>query len=128
MAEAGNLILWDSRTVHGGRVGTGNLSVNEYSANSKKHITCDTENIAQGETCINDASRIPFVGLSVCVAMTPRSKATEEVLQARRDGFERGISFNHCPHEAGTSTGTIKDRLPGKCQLPVLSKWQQHLL
>ena len=128
LAEPGDLILWDSRTVHGGRVGTGNLSVNEYLANDKTHITCDAENIGECEKYINDASSIPFVRLSVCVAMTPRSKASEEVLQARRDGFERGISFNHCPHEAGTSTGTIKDRLPEKCQLPVLSKWQQHLL
>ena len=128
LAEPGDLILWDSRTVHGGRVGTGNCSANEFPANDKKYITCKVENIRKSDKCIDDASKIPFVRLSVCVAMTPRSKASEEVLKARRDGFEKGISFNHCPHEAGTSTGTIKDRLPEKCQLPVLSKWQQHLL
>ena len=79
LADAGDLILWDSRTVHGGVVGTGQPS--------------------------------PFTEMarmSVTVAMTPAALASDAVRQRRREGFAAGRSFNHCPHEAGTSSGTIK--------------------
>ena len=42
--------------------------------------------------------------------MTPRAWASEEVQQKRRDGFAAGLSFNHCPHEAGSSSGTIRTK------------------
>ena len=71
---------------------------------------------------------MPLVRLSVCVAMTPRSKASATVLKSRKEGFYAGISFNHCPHEAGTSTGTIKQKLPSECILPILDDWQKCLL
>merc|ERR1712232_1424146 len=80
LAEAGDLILWDSRTVHGGRVGTGSAEV-------------------------TDLAR-----LSCTVAMSPRALASAEVLQQRRAGQVRGVAFNHCPHEAGTSSGTCMGR------------------
>ena len=84
LAEPGDLVLWDSRTVHGGAVGTG-------------------QQPAQPGRPFTELAR-----MSVTVAMTPASRASELVRQRRRDGFAAGRSFNHCPHEAGTSTGTIK--------------------
>lgn len=104
LASAGDLILWDSRTVHGGAVGTG-----------------DGEHLGDhGET--------QLARLSVVVSMTPRSRASDEVQNLRRAGFEAGESFNHCPHEAGTSTGTIKRKLPRTCARVELSESQRALL
>ncbi len=46
--------------------------------------------------------------LSTAVAMTPRAWASDVVQQRRLQGFEKGENFNHCPHEAGTSNGTVR--------------------
>ena len=49
-----------------------------------------------------------YYGLSVMVSMTPRARASKEVLAARAEGLFTGKrSFNHVPHEAGTSPGTV---------------------
>eukprot|EP00756_Hemistasia_phaeocysticola_P039593 Hpha_TRINITY_DN16823_c0_g1::TRINITY_DN16823_c0_g1_i1::g.150306::m.150306 len=101
---AGDLILWDSRTVHGGVVGTG----------------FEDGERGEGET--------KLARLSVTVAMTPRQRASEEVQRLRRVGFAASESFNHCPHEAGTSSGTIKRKLPRKCARVKLNEAQQALL
>lgn len=98
-ASAGDLVLWDSRTVHGGLVGTGS------------GLVCDE-----------------LARLSVTVAMTPRELANEQVQRLRREGFQAKESFNHCPHEAGTSSGTIKRKLPRTCVRLELNDVQQALL
>ena len=112
-ANPGDLILWDARTVHGGVVGHGCVP------------SCRGTGIDPGErivdSCINEAPtrertererwrawKQDFVRMSVTVAMTERSRASADVLRLRREGFEAGISFNHTPHEAGTSTGTLR--------------------
>mmetsp|Transcript_100788 Transcript_100788/g.289079 ORF Transcript_100788/g.289079 Transcript_100788/m.289079 type:complete len:288 (-) Transcript_100788:145-1008(-) len=81
-AEKGDLILWDSRTIHGGIVRKGKQGGATDEAPDLARMTCT-------------------------VAMTPREWASEEVQQARREGQAAGLSFNHCPHEAGESSGTI---------------------
>ena len=83
VAEAGDLILWDGRTVHGGVVGLGE----------------DEPAEADG------APRL--ARLMQTVAMVPRSRASAGCLEARRRGFASGITFNHSPHEAGSSNGTV---------------------
>jgi len=95
LAEAGDLILWDSRTVHGGWVGAGS-----------------------GE--ITDLAR-----LSCAVAMSPRVLASDEVRQKRREGQARGDAFNHCPHEAGSSSGLCEGRT---ANIAVLTAEQMSLL
>eukprot|EP00308_Calcidiscus_leptoporus_P022291 CAMPEP_0119377218 /NCGR_PEP_ID=MMETSP1334-20130426/43772_1 /TAXON_ID=127549 /ORGANISM="Calcidiscus leptoporus, Strain RCC1130" /LENGTH=345 /DNA_ID=CAMNT_0007396047 /DNA_START=105 /DNA_END=1142 /DNA_ORIENTATION=+ len=111
LASAGDLILWDSRTVHGGVVGIGDAGVGGEGGEGG-----DMEQEAQ------------LARLSVAVAMTPRARASDEVLSLRRAGFAAGESFNHCPHEAGTSSGTIRRRLPRACARAELSEKQQALL
>lgn len=91
LAEKGDLVLWDSRTIHGGKVGSGMDATTEAATAAEQGL---------------DLAR-----MTCTVAMTPRAWATEEVKQARRDGFEAGCSFNHCPHEAGSSSGTIQAKL-----------------
>lgn len=101
---AGDLVLWDSRLVHGGIVGSG----------------VDGEAAEEGER--------ELARLTVTVAMTPRERASENVQRLRRVGFQAGESFNHCPHEAGTSSGTIKRKLPRKCARAELNEEQRALL
>lgn len=102
LAEPGDLILWDSRTIHGGLVGTGEA--------------------AEG-TASDELAR-----MSVAVSMTPRAWASEAVLKARRRGFQRMENFNHSPHEAGTSTGTIMARPKRGLQPIELTEEQRALL
>jgi hypothetical protein len=103
LAEPGDLILWDARTVHGGLVGNGE---------------CDQ--ILE--------HRSELARLSVTVSMTPRSWASDFVLKRRHDGFKKGMNFNHVPHEAGTSNGTIRAPVRRDFQSPVLTQQQLALL
>ena len=136
LAEPGDLILWDSRTVHGGMIGSGEKDSCSSSNNDIKYFNSDS-NMAgcnkqnqtfNGIKSMDNSKEIPLVRLSVCVSMTPRSKANDAILKARKDGFDQGLSFNHCPHEAGTSSGTIKDTLPANCPRTVLTKYQSSLM
>jgi len=82
LAKAGDLILWDSRTIHGGLVGTG------------KDSTTDT---------VHQLCR-----MSMTVCMIPKERATPEVLQERREGFRKGYGFTHWPDEINiTSYGNV---------------------
>ena len=85
-AEPGDLILWDSRTVLGGRVGTGQFQ--------------------QGKVG-NDGD---LVRLSVTVAMTQRSRASDECLAERRRGFEKRVCFNYTPHATSLAPGRSRRR------------------
>ena len=82
VADAGDLILWDARTVHGGVVGPG-----------------------EDTTAASNTPRL--ARLSQTVSMVPRLRASPECLAARRQGFMDGITFNHSPHETGSSSGTV---------------------
>ncbi|KAJ8599244.1 hypothetical protein CTAYLR_006218 [Chrysophaeum taylorii] len=99
-ARPGDLVLWDSRTIHGGIAGNGKGEGTELAR------------------------------MSCTVAMVPRAKASADVLRLRVEGFREGRAFNHAPHEAGSSTGTVAARFPrGYVYVPVdLSPEQRALL
>ena len=82
VAEAGDLILWDARTVHGGVVGPGE----------------DTAAVGGTPT---------LARMTQALSMVSRARASAKCLRARREGFDSGVTFNHSPHEAGNSNGTI---------------------
>lgn len=126
-AEAGDLILWDSRLVHGGKVGLGTPQAAAPTA-STTNADPATPNLDAGlpvvvapppaaaaPTALNQApppvnAVMPLrelARMTVTVAMTPRAWACEDVQRQRRAGFEAGRAFNHVPHEAGTSSGTV---------------------
>ena len=73
--------------MHGGKVGTGEPAESD------------------GDSDGNDVPTL--ARLSVTVSMVPRAWASEAVLANRRQGFLKGKTFNHSPHEAGTSSGTV---------------------
>jgi len=88
--------------IHGGRVGTGQVP---------------------------EAQPDPELArLSVTVCMVPRARASEDVLQQRRAGFLKGVTFNHSPHEAGTSTGTLQTSSRKRHSLTELDEDQLALL
>jgi len=104
LANPGDLILWDSRTIHGGKVGTGVFK--------RK----------------NKRKKADLARLSVTVCMTQKSRASKEVLIRRRTGFKKGECFNHTPHEAGTSSGTIRCKIHKDYKPIELTKTQLELL
>ena len=68
--DAGDLILWDSRTIHGGKVGSG--------------LKIDTEELAR---------------LSFTVCYTKKENLTPDLKQNRIKAFENQISTTHWPAE-----------------------------
>jgi diketogulonate reductase-like aldo/keto reductase/Icc-related predicted phosphoesterase len=102
-ARAGDLILWDARTVHGGKVGYG----------KPDHV-------------YGCSWRARLSRMSVPVSMTQIRRASEETLRSRREGFEKGRCFNHTPHEIGSagSMSAPEDARYQPCKLSV----EQHRL
>ena len=74
--EPGDLLIWDSRLVHAGRVGKGR----------------EKEELARA---------------SLCVCMGPRERASEDVLNRRKEAPEQGWSFSHWPWEARGTLGQV---------------------
>ena len=72
-AKAGDMILFDSRLIHGGSVGTGKAPYEK------------TE----------DA----LVRLSLTVCMTDKKRASKEAIDKRIEMFEKGKATSHWPHE-----------------------------
>ena len=161
LAGPGDLILWDSRTVHGGMVGEGcrasamqnQLPVPQRQDRAERvfdDLAMVPESMVADSTCELAAAAVEkntatpvaiqttaehwkewksdFARMSVTVAMTKRSRASPETLRIRRAGFEAGMSFNHTPHEAGTSTGTLRCRTRAGYKPCKLSAIQQLLL
>ncbi len=83
LARAGDLVLWDSRTVHGGHVGTQ----------------------AVAETA-------GLVRLTQTVCMLPRKTATEQVLAWRRNAFLKGMGTTHWPNEGRLTCLSGKKYVP----------------
>lgn len=83
LANAGDLILWDSRTVHGGLVGTGNRDIHGKLAR-----------------------------LTQTVCMVPRQWATADVLQWRREAFAEGVGTTHWPQEGRQSCYSKQGYIP----------------
>jgi hypothetical protein len=95
LACAGDFIIWDSRTVHGGLVG--NLG--------------DEKN---QENCTSLPCREPptLARLAQTICMTPRSKATKMTLQKRKQGFLDGKGYSHWPHELHVTAHGGQDYKP----------------
>lgn len=82
-ADAGDLVLWDSRTLH-----------------------CNTAAQAESEPQSGtDAARAPprdrLLRAAIYVCMVPRAFADERCLAARRQAFLRGATSSHWPYGSG---------------------------
>lgn len=95
-AQPGDLILWDSRSLHGGYVGKGGRAGSVYPS-------------------------LELARLSLAVCMVPRSDATSSDLHKRVRAVQQGHTLTHWPlgfkKQAGKDTG-------GSALTP-LKEWQQ---
>lgn len=84
-AEAGDLILWDSRTVH-----------------------CSTQPLVEDQGLLRSNDLIRAVAY---VSMTPAAWCSDEVVIQRSAAFERAVTCSHWPHEFyPMDYGTVKGR------------------
>jgi len=85
------LILWDSRMVHGGKVGPGYTQEN------------------------NPLGVDQFARLAFTVCMTPKDKADESIIKKRQQAYQLGIGTTHWPHEFHEANwGGYKDKRDAK--------------
>mmetsp|Transcript_5629 Transcript_5629/g.6991 ORF Transcript_5629/g.6991 Transcript_5629/m.6991 type:complete len:376 (-) Transcript_5629:127-1254(-) len=125
-AKAGDLILWDSRLIHGGKVGTGyqmiknqnhevsNESNHESNRESNVMKTDDNTQSSASERNQSTNQSLHYQGLArmaIPICMTPRSFASNKILETRRRGFENGSTFTHWPHEAVVTNRIPKQKL-----------------
>ena len=96
----GDLLLWDSRLVHSGKVGTG----------------------------IDDVSSSTLARASMCVTMGPRDRASNEVLTRRKNAVTEGWTFSHWPWEARGDLGQISAEETVKYRATQLSEDQMELV
>lgn len=124
LADPGDLILWDSRTVHGGRVGSHPAAAGGGAA----PVTDAAAGVAMPQ----------LARLACTVAMTPqrlvwdavrRGKEVrgDAVLQQRREHFARGEAMTCYPHRV-TTTGQCKSGSLPPSLLLALHPGQRALL
>jgi hypothetical protein len=119
-AAAGDLIVWDSRTVHGGKVGTGAVMTQ-----SSLPVGAAIAG-APGETEVAMPPAVTLARLTQTVCMTPRALASEEAIARRKQFVAEGWGTTHCPHDARCPT---KSRTPTPgWQPPALSAEQLALV
>lgn len=97
-AKAGDLILWDSRTVH---CNTPALTVDEYYSNTAATPSDDfLLSPFVGEDLLSEADRsahMDIIRLAGYVCMLPRTHANAKCLENRKLAFIRRISTSHWP-------------------------------
>lgn len=114
--EAGDLCLWDSRTVHCNTPGKLEETVATESARSQEHLSSEAKGVAtkyQGhrgaatEPAADPASMpaggkdsVELLRIAAYICMTPREFATDEVLEARQACFAENKGSTHWPHFA----------------------------
>lgn len=106
-AFAGDLILWDSRTLHGGLVRQG----------------------PDPGTIPGQGHSVDFARLALTVCMTPKSKASTRVLSQRPLAVDRGLTLTHWPHDFVCHGGEDTDgrHISHTYTPPILSKEQLDL-
>lgn len=104
-AKAGDLILWDSRTVHCNTPALTALT-------SWRADNCTSPAEHQHSSSFTNETMLEkpwtLIRQVAYVCMTPRRMASAEVLKKRQDGFVNNVSCNHWPHRF----------IPGSAALP----------
>ena len=101
----GDLLLWDSRLVHGAKA--------ESNCSDEEGHNLDPATLARA---------------SMCVTMGPRGKAGTEVLNKRKQSLHKGWHFTHWPWETPGTFGEVRGQDKQKYRVPELSTDQLKLL
>ena len=92
-AEPGDLVLWDSRTVHCNTIGEKVRALKNLE--NVENVEIDIELDEASETCDVPDELQRLVAL---VSMAPRAFASDEVLKERRKGVYHDQTTTHWPH------------------------------
>uniref|UniRef100_A0A7S1ZH69 Phytanoyl-CoA dioxygenase n=1 Tax=Ditylum brightwellii TaxID=49249 RepID=A0A7S1ZH69_9STRA len=106
-ARAGDLVLWDSRTVHCNSPAL--TEGNKSSSSSLKPSQCNWD----------------LIRMVAYVCMTPSSWATDDVLEKRWDAYVNNLTTTHWPHEF--VGGTMRPNLPSN-DPSLLSEAQKKMI
>ena len=123
-AQRGDLILWDSRLIHGGLVGAGPASLVTSASRGGDHGRGGHAAAVTGE-----APRLARASFTVC--MTPRERASAEVQRLRERAHAEGTTLTHWPHTfaAHTLQDTAGGGIPERAHMPLeLTPEQRRLL
>lgn len=139
LAKAGDLILWDSRTVHCNMPAlrfltqttpssppatasvippappSGTDPPTSADAGREKEVEGAEGGTSGGHTSSLEASEL--IRLVGYICMVPRSWATSEILDLRLTLFTESTGTTHCPHEIGPVRRTVKDLMPKDCYI-----------
>ncbi|CAE8722870.1 unnamed protein product, partial [Polarella glacialis] len=156
-AEPGDLILWDSRALHGGHVGPGpnlrpaekkspddsnnsnnsNTNTNNNTNNTNNNSDNNNSNTnSNNSNDNNDTDGPELARLALAVCMVPRAWASAETLERRARAVETGQTLTHWPHgfEAHSARDSCASALPSTSTwregytAPRLDEWQRRLV
>jgi len=128
LAEPGDLILWDSRTVHGGRLpDLEALRAEQSQDGALARLSC-TVAMTPRAFAIPQVIGAHRQGEVVSLVVPENIVADENcVLSARRAGFEVGKCFNHCPHQM-ESTGNVGSGNDCEYKRPIMTPSMELLI
>ena len=92
-ANAGDLVLWDSRTLHRG---CSNESGTAKSEKEEVKTAADTNKVVE------------LAKLSLAICMTSKDRASADTLEKRNEAFMIGGTLNHWPHVYRELNGKVK--------------------
>eukprot|EP00967_Tisochrysis_lutea_P046618 scaffold56645_cov35-Tisochrysis_lutea.AAC.1 len=95
-AERGDLILWDSRLIHGGLVGQGPPVIMRY---LQRLLHLCGASVASYSSGGGGLAR-----LSCTVCMTERARASADVVRQRHEATMHGSALTHWPHQSTPHT------------------------
>lgn len=112
-AQAGDMIVWDSRTVHCNSPALSALSQNDVSEP-------DSDTVASSDQSWRLIRQVGYV------CMTPAKMASSEILEKRKDAFVNNISTSHWPHKFVMGGRALPDSIPNDPES--ISKEQRALI
>merc|ERR1712151_1172222 len=128
IADPGDLILWDSRTVHGGRLGSsleeGAVAAGSPMPNELARMSCT---VCMTPRAFADEATMEALrsgGENAVASVDPNPDTGRSVLSDRRKVFESGEACNHCPHEVNVQPRQCEAR----CKRAILDDTMNCLL
>lgn len=112
-ALAGDLILWDSRTVHCNSPSLTALAAAAAVADSDQKLNPEVDKerpvSARASEATHESSQWELIRQVGYVCMMPAKFASQEVLLKRQDAFVNNISLSHWPHKMAMAGHAIPD-------------------
>ena len=123
-AKAGELIIWDSRLIHGGLVGDSPgkevaviPAIDDDDVDDEDKVGREGGRRGEGEGGRKGrVDPFPLARLSMTICMTPQSRASDDIQMQRYLAAKQGVATTHWPHEfcrqyfGNTNGSSIRER------------------